>query len=174
MATATGAPFPGRGLIIVVTFIVILVTLVLQGLTLRPLINVLGLGPDDVEEREEIEARLRTARAGVARLERLIEERPELAAAAQGLRERHRHRVHRYAERKQRRRHERDEREAAAYRAARDAMLDAEREELVRLRDAGVISDNVLRRIQHDLDLQQLLLAAEPALDDYDERRRAR
>jgi hypothetical protein len=133
-----------------------------QGLTLAPTLKLLRLtGDDDVEEREETEARLRTARAGVARLEQLIREQPSLASAAQALRERHRHRVHRYSERIRQRRHTRDERAAANHRTARGAMLDAEREELLRMRDDGVISDAVMRRIQRDLDLEQLLLASE-------------
>jgi monovalent cation/hydrogen antiporter len=162
LTTSRGTPFPGRGLIIVVTFIVILVTLVVQGLTLAPTLKLLGLrGHDDVEEREELEARLRTARAGLARLERLMQENPSLAPVAQALRDRHRHRVHRYGERIQRRRHARDERAAADYRRVRGAMVDAEREELLQLRDEGVISDAVVRRVQRDLDLEQLLLASD-------------
>ena len=72
--------------------------------------------------------------------------------------------MHRYFGRQQRRRHERDEETAARYRSARRAMIDAEREELLRLRDEGVIGDAVMRRIQHDLDLEQLFLgSAEPS-----------
>ncbi len=40
-------------------------------------------------------------------------------------------------------------------------MVDAEREELLQLRDEGVISDAVVRRVQRDLDLEQLLLASD-------------
>ena len=54
-----------------------------------------------------------------------------------------------------------DERAAADYRRVRGAMVDAEREELLRLRDEGVISDAVVRRVQRDLDLEQLLLASD-------------
>jgi Na+/H+ antiporter len=159
LTTPRGAPFPGRGLIIVVTFIVILVTLVMQGLTLAPVLTLLKLdGRDTAEDKEESEAQLRMARAGVARLERLIDAEPALAPVARALRDRHRHRVHRYAERTARRRHVRDERAAADYRTVRGEMLDAEREELLRLRDESVIGDAVMRRLQRDLDLEQLLL----------------
>jgi hypothetical protein len=44
------------------------------------------------------------------------------------------------------------------YRRLRRAMLDAERAELIRLRDKDVINDDVLRRVQRDLDLEVLLL----------------
>ena len=66
--TASGAPFPGRDVVIFVTFVVILVTLVGQGLTLRPLIRVLGLEPDRADAFEETNARLQTAQAALARL----------------------------------------------------------------------------------------------------------
>src|SRR5204862_920613 len=52
-----GRPFPGRDLILFLTFVVILVTLVLQGLTLPPLIRWLKIKPDRSEEQEEHEAR---------------------------------------------------------------------------------------------------------------------
>jgi len=166
LTTAAARPFPRRGLIIVVTFIVILMTLVIQGLTLTPVLKLLKLaGPDDAEDREELQARLRTAQAGVARLGRLIDEQPALAPIARTVRDRHQHRIHRYAERAQHRRHARDERAAADYRFVRGAMLDAEREELLRLRDAGVVGDAVVRRLQRDLDLEQLLLGSEDPPD---------
>ena len=66
--TASGTPFPGRDVVIFVTFVVILVTLVGQGLTLRPLIRVLGLEPDRADAFEETNARLQTAQAALARL----------------------------------------------------------------------------------------------------------
>jgi hypothetical protein len=50
------------------------------------------------------------------------------------------------------------ERLAVAYRALRAAMIEDEREALVRLRDQGVIGDDVLRRVQRDLDLETVLL----------------
>ena len=52
----------------------------------------------------------------------------------------------------------RAERTAAAYRALRAAMIEDEREALVRLRDEGVIGDHVMRRVQRDLDLETMLL----------------
>jgi hypothetical protein len=58
----------------------------------------------------------------------------------------------------------RAERLAGAYRALRAAMIEDEREALVRLRDDGVIGDDVLRRVQRDLDLETVLL--ESAADD--------
>src|SRR5206468_8038243 len=58
-----GAPFPGRDLILFLTFIVILATLVVQGLSLPWLIHRLGIEDDKAAEKEEREARLNANRA---------------------------------------------------------------------------------------------------------------
>ena len=73
LETDSGAPFPERDLIIFLAFAVILVTLVGQGLTLAPLIRVLGVEDDGAEEREEVDARVRVAEAALLRLEELGE-----------------------------------------------------------------------------------------------------
>ena len=57
-------------------------------------------------------------------------------------------------------RHEKDEKRTETYRRLRLGMIGAERKELLRLRDEDVISDGVMRRIQRDLDLEQVLLEA--------------
>src|SRR5437762_7391152 len=64
-----GEPFPGRNLILLVTFCVIFVTLVLQVLSLTPLVRWLGVVDDHVTEREERLARLKANEAALARLE---------------------------------------------------------------------------------------------------------
>ena len=69
--TASGGPFPFRGEIILVTFAVILATLVLQGLSLTPLIRFLELGEDRTLELEEARAREEAAQAAIAHLEQL-------------------------------------------------------------------------------------------------------
>src|SRR5918998_2932928 len=69
-----GAPFPGRDLILFLTFSVILATLVLQGLTLGPLINMLRLrDDDDAGKLAELQARLDGAHAALGRLEEICE-----------------------------------------------------------------------------------------------------
>ena len=75
LATDAGEPFPGRDLILFLTFAVILGTLVIQGLTLPAVIRLLDL-EDDGEEaaREEAQARIRAAEAALARLEELVDE----------------------------------------------------------------------------------------------------
>src|SRR5204862_7322549 len=66
---ADGAPFPGRDLILLLTFCVIFGTLGLQGLTLTPLVRWLKVVDDRVTEKEERLARLKANEAALARLE---------------------------------------------------------------------------------------------------------
>src|SRR6266498_1878831 len=66
-----GQAFPGRDLILLLTFCVIFATLVLQGLTLAPLVRWLGVVDDHVTEKEEKLARLKANEAALERLEEL-------------------------------------------------------------------------------------------------------
>src|SRR5260370_17904624 len=66
-----GAPFPGRDVILLLTFCVIFGTLVVQGLTLKPLIGGLGIVDDHVADKEERLARLKANEAALARVEEL-------------------------------------------------------------------------------------------------------
>lgn len=67
----SGEAFPGRDLILLLTFCVIFATLVLQGLTLAPLVRWLGVVDDHAIEKEERLARLKANEAALARLEEL-------------------------------------------------------------------------------------------------------
>jgi len=59
-----------------------------------------------------------------------------------------------------------DERRAEEYRRIRSAMLNAEQAALLDLRDRDVIGDDIMRRIQRDLDLEAMLLeTGEPVID---------
>jgi CPA1 family monovalent cation:H+ antiporter len=157
--TATGAPFPGRDVIIAITFAVILVTLLGQGFTLAPLLRWLRVRETgEQEEREEIAARLRTAEAALARLDELGGESWMHPDALSHTRERYRYRA----------RHLRshaagtvdgplEAKSEAHMRLARE-LLAAERRELLRLRDEGTIGDVVMRRVQRELDYEELLL----------------
>lgn len=155
LTTGSGAPFPFREEIIVLAFAVILSTLVVQGLTLSPLIRWLRLGQDATLEAEETHAREVATRAALARLD-------DVALAPWSRREEvERMRVF-YAQRLARsspllqsadpaRRQGQ-----AAYRRLRHATLDAERQAVVALRDAGVISDEVLHRLEQELDVEAI------------------
>ena len=71
---ANGSPFPQRNVIIFLTFCVIFVTLVVQGLTLPPLIRGLGLAQPPARNPEERKARRKMAKAALERLNELQED----------------------------------------------------------------------------------------------------
>jgi len=170
--TAAGDPFPGRGLIIFVTFSVILATLVLQGPTLAPLIRRWGLTQGEESDTEEAHARRVVAEAGLRRLREEGRHDGVDRTTARYLEATYHRRVQRWSARDRERHGQEDEDHAGlagidgsraelvatAYRALRAAMIEGEREALVRLRDQGVIGDHVLRRVQRDLDLETMLL----------------
>ena len=157
--TASGQPFPGRDLIVFIAFAVILVTLVGQGLTLPLLIRRLGYAElGGRVEDQEISARLRMARAALARLDRLAEETRSPPEAVDRV-------ALFYASRlesldRQHRLTAASEGEQAAAMEAREGtrellrgLMDVERGELQHMRNRGVIDGPVARRLQRDLDL---------------------
>ena len=156
-AVATGAPFPGRELIVATTFGVILSTLLLQGLTLRPLIRVLKLPVDRSHETEEKLARYEMAAAGEARL-RALEGDGVPAEVVERLRRRH---VRRSALEMNLADGERSPAHEASqqHQHAEEELLRARREAVVRLRNEQVIDDEVLRHLERELDLEEMRLA---------------
>ncbi len=149
-----GAPFPGRDLILFLTFSVILATLVVQGLSLPALIRGLGLEDDGSQEREEVEGRIEVAQAALARIEELIEEdwvREDTAERMRGL---YNYRRSRFSARFDGDEDGIEERSAAYQRFMRE-LLRAQRRTLIQLRNEGRISDEVMHRIEHDLDLEE-------------------
>jgi CPA1 family monovalent cation:H+ antiporter len=152
--TDAGDPFPGRDLVIFLAFSVILATLVLQGLTLPPLIRLLGLEDDGKAEREEAKARILAAEAALARLEELVVEdwvRDDTAERMRGL---YGFRRDRFVARLDDGDDGRIEERSAAYQRLRRELLEAERVAVVELRREGRIGDDVMRRVQRDLDLE--------------------
>ena len=192
LTTATGKPFPARDQIVFVTFSVILVTLVLQGPTLRPVARWLRLRGDAHVEDEEAHARLTAAEAGLRALEKLTAGETPYPEVPRYLRQRHRQRARRWAAREARRLEHRpnepahshfvtapsheagalDEQRAAEYRRLRSAMIRAEQQALLDLRDHGEIGDDVMRNVQRELDLEQVLLdSPEPVIEPSREAR---
>ena len=172
LRTAAGQPFPARELIIFLTFAVIFDTLVLQGLTLKPLLRRLGLKDGGELDDEEAHARRVTAEVGLGRLEEEGRRDGVDPAVLGYLRKKYAGRLDRWSAR-DREAHGADdpehralagrdgkgaEREATSYRRLRSAMIDEERRAVVGLRDRGEIGDEVLRRVQRDLDLETMLL----------------
>jgi CPA1 family monovalent cation:H+ antiporter len=153
-----GGDFPDRKLILYLTFAVIVVTLVGQGLTLGPLIRWLDIHDDGADEREEVAARIRIAEAGIARVDELVEEdwvRDETAERVRGLLDYRRRRFSANAD------GDGDDYEERTgnYIRLMSALYDAQRRELISLRNSGEISDEVRRRIERELDLEESRLA---------------
>jgi monovalent cation/hydrogen antiporter len=154
LQTDAGAAFPARDLIILLAYVVILVTLVGQGLTLAPLIERLGVTDDGSEEREEMAARVRLAEAALARVEELTEEewaRPDTLERVRGMYD---YRRRRFAAREDGDGDQYEER-TGAYQRVMQELFDAQREELIGMRNRGDISDEVRRRVERELDLEE-------------------
>jgi monovalent cation/hydrogen antiporter len=154
LRTDAGEPFPERDLIIFLAFAVILVTLVGQGLTLGPLINRLGIEDDGQEGHEDTLARRRAAEAALARLDELGEPdwiSPESVGRARQLfdyRERRFGALEDGAE-------ENFEDRAEAWRRLMHELYRAQRDALLELRNSGAISDDIRRRVERDIDLEE-------------------
>jgi CPA1 family monovalent cation:H+ antiporter len=142
---ASGAPFPYRSEIIVITVCVILVTLVVQGLTLAPIIRSFRFTPEKSQHLEARVARLEASRRGAEVLDDLSHEEWVDARDVEWLRNELRDRI---------RLLEHHAGEPEGRRRLRAAMLRAERRMLVRLRNEGAISDDVLRELEQELDLE--------------------
>jgi monovalent cation/hydrogen antiporter len=153
-ALALPTHFPHRGLIVFLTFDVIVATLVLQGLTLPGLIRVLRLSDDGGAEREEAKARIRTAEAALARLEELLEEGIVHPQTAERLRGALGFRRDRFLARFDDGDDGAIEERSVAYQRVMRDLLAAEHAALLALRNDGVIDDSVMQRVQRDLDLE--------------------
>jgi monovalent cation/hydrogen antiporter len=161
LSTDSGAAFPDRSLIIFLAFSVVLGSLVLQGLTLPGVIRFLGLEEDSADEqREEAKARIHAAEAALERLDELADEdwvRPDTAERVRRL----------YTFRNNRFRARLDdmddgeiEERSLAYQRLRRQLLEAERGAVLALRNEGRISEDVMHRVQRDLDLEDSRLDA--------------
>lgn len=156
LTTRSGAAFPQRAVLLVLTSTVILITLVVQGLTLGPLAARLGVDADATAERaEEALGRMRAAQAALAQLDALLEDDSPPAEAVARLRRQLEERVSRNRTLARTGDPVPSGAGVPAYRRLRRALLQAEREEMVRLRDRGEIGDAVLRKLQRALDLEE-------------------
>jgi CPA1 family monovalent cation:H+ antiporter len=156
-ASSTSAGFPHRDLVVLVAFLCVLGTLVVQGLTLRPLMMAFPLDDDQAVEREVRRARVDRLRAVLA----AVSEHPgELATL-----------LRRRYEMQLRRAHgalsmleapeganvaieHADENDLAVVRVA----VRASRERLLLLRGDGVIGDAAFQRVEAELDVEELSL----------------
>jgi Na+/H+ antiporter len=161
LAAAFALPpnFPSRDLILFLTFCVIAATLVGQGLTLPWLIRHLGVLAPAGQDGEEVHARLAAVEAALQRLEELKHDYPGHLPLIDQLREEHEHEAGHVLPRPDAGPDE-AEQELLDHRAIRNAVLVAQREAVIGLRDAGVINDETLRAIERDLDLEALRAGA--------------
>jgi monovalent cation/hydrogen antiporter len=160
--TATGAPFPARQTIVTVAFGVILLTLLVQGFTLRPIIKLFALPPGDALVIEERRARLEAEQAAVRKLEEIGGLGHIPANALEQMR----------AAIGQRTRLDLDDTDHAgghtgltledSIRDAEQQLREASREAVARLRDEEVIGDAAFRRVISDLDLDEVRNIDEP------------
>ena len=161
LTTDDGHEFPGRNLILFLTYAVILVTLVGQGLTLPALIRALGLAHAGRRERhgehvEEVQARQAAIEAALEHLEQVTRERNPDADVVRSLTSLYRERLRRVEHRDDAAHHERVR--------ARDAMeldlIAVERERVNALYRAGHLTAESRRRVEHGFDLREAHLAS--------------
>jgi CPA1 family monovalent cation:H+ antiporter len=145
---------PERDLVVFVTFAVILATLVLQGLTLPAVIRSLGVHDDGAEAQEELRARLVATQAALARIEELGGEewtRDDTIERMTGLYDYRRRRLKARAGKIDDDGYE--DRSQSYQRMVRE-VLEAQRAAVVALRNDGTISNDVMHRIERELDLE--------------------
>jgi monovalent cation/hydrogen antiporter len=157
LQTDAGATLPGRDLILFITFVLILVTVVGQGLTLPVLVRRLGVSEDGgAEEAEELRARLVAARAALDRIEEVAVEgwvREDTLERARSL---HRFRQRRFKVRAGKLDDEDGiEDRSLTYQRLMHELFAAQRRAVVELRNAGTISNDVMHRIERELDLEE-------------------
>ncbi len=154
-----GTPFPQRNMIVFLTFAVILVTLVLQGLSLPLMVRLLGLRSVAAHGCDEAEARRMLLRRAVNYLQSCREtDEPELQHAYDDLLHQYGHRLESIA----------DcgpgvPAEDRHIRTMAHVVLETvrvEREELIHLRNTGSVDEQVYRALEHELDLSESWFAS--------------
>jgi monovalent cation/hydrogen antiporter len=147
-------PFPNRNLIIFLTFCVIFSTLVIQGLTLRPMIKYLKIKADGGEREHEQKARLKIASSIIEH----IEENYALSLQDEVLNQI----KTKYEIRIQRMRNESTQKmsteQIEALHEIQKDLLRVERSFVLKLRNDGDINDEIMRKIEYELDLEETRL----------------
>jgi monovalent cation/hydrogen antiporter len=154
--TDAGAPLPDRDLILFITFVVIFFTVVVQGLTLPAVIRGLGVTEDAAEEEtEELKGRLYAARAALDRLDQLEDEEWTNNDSVERARGIYRFRQRRFKTRAGKMDDDGIEDQSLAWQRMMHDVYNAQRQELIRLRNEGEISSDVMRRLERELDLEE-------------------
>ncbi len=155
LSLSSGVPFPQRDLVIFFTFCVILATLVGQGLSLLPIIRLLGLEPDSSLEREHTQAHLVAARAALSRLDELATEVWVPQDALTYLRSHYEKKLSTLTTPVDGAGNERSALHSSIQQRLQQEVLSAERAAIIQLRDQGRIDDETLRLVERELDLEE-------------------
>lgn len=161
LTLTNGEPFPGRDYILFLTFCVIFVTLVLQGLTLPLLIRVLRVRDDGLLHEEERRARFEANTAALEFIDRAIAEEGVSKDVGQRLRAEYDDRIAQLRAYEAHPDHRGGGIAIGDYQRLQADALKVERDTIIRLRNELVINDEALRRIQRDLDLAEARLPGE-------------
>jgi Na+/H+ antiporter len=155
LTTDGGDPFPQRDLIVFLTFAVIFVTLVGQGLSLPALIRRLGIDGGGADTEEEIRARLVAAKAALAELDALDGQEWTREQTIDRLRNFYAYRKRRFAARAGKIEDDGYEDHTLAYQQTLQHVLGAQRDALLRMRSEGAVSNTVMNRVLRELDLEE-------------------
>jgi len=155
LTLTNGLLFPQRDLVIFFTFGVILATLVGQGLSLAPIIRLLGLERDSSLEREHALAHQVAARAALSRLDELATEAWIPQDALVHLRSHYAQKLETLTEATDGAGDERFDEHAPVQQRLQQEVLTAERAAVIGLRDQGRIDDETLRLVERELDLEE-------------------
>jgi CPA1 family monovalent cation:H+ antiporter len=158
LTKADGTPFPGRDLILFITFVIIFTTLVVQGLSLPPFIRWAGLKDDGTIEREERLARLQANQQALAMLQNQAEPDAPRREALDRLRAEYMDHIAQMESTKPEQAGEPLRLFSTEYQRLSREALQLERRAIIQLRNAGTINDEVLRRIVRDIDLAEARL----------------
>jgi Na+/H+ antiporter len=154
----SGVRFPQRELVIFIAYTVVIVTLVVPGLTLAPLIERLGLGQGEARRRADAEARARLTHAALERLEEMARDDGPSDAVVERLRDRYQARLDRLEGRLEDD-HSRGDELVEAARLSK-AMLETERDVLQQLERDRAYPADLLQNIQREIDLDESRLRA--------------
>jgi CPA1 family monovalent cation:H+ antiporter len=173
LTVAGGRSFPDRDLLLFCAYVIVVVTLVLQGVTFAPIVRALGVHADPADVASvRNDARAASVKAGLTRLDQLAEDPDVPEHELEGLRSTLQIRRRRY----QGTTAGEDDGdglevsapgspEHEAVRWARRAVIDAQREELLRWRDAGLLPDSSLRVLERELDHEERTFPAQEGPD---------
>jgi CPA1 family monovalent cation:H+ antiporter len=156
LAAALALPIalPHRDLIVFLAFVVILASLIGPVVTLPGLVRLIGIEEDGSAGREDAKARIKAAEAALARLEELAAEEWVHAETAERLRGQYRFRANRFRARYVGEDEDGFEERSARFQRLRRELLDAERGAVIALRNEGAITEEVMHRVERDIDLE--------------------